>query len=226
VGSAVSRSRLTSATSAFTLAAGSLLFAVPRIHERRQSHWRRAYDGSVRRALDAKLTYDDYAAIPSDGQIYQIVDGEVFVSPAPSPYHQRASKRLQRQLEDYFETSGRGEVFDAPIDLILGPHDIMQPDLVVAPHSAITRRGIEDVPILVVEVLSPSTATFDRQVKARRLAALGVPHYWILDHDARHLECFRNESGVFTLAATADRDATIAAPGFDGLIVDLALLWR
>lgn len=180
----------------------------------------------MRRALDAKLTYDDYAAIPSDGKTYQIVDGEVFVSPAPSPYHQRASKRLQRQLEEYFETSGRGEVFNAPIDLILGPHDIMQPDLVVAPPAAITRRGIEDVPILVVEVLSPSTATFDRQVKARRLAALGVPHYWILDHDARRLECFTNESGAFSLAATAEGDAKIGAPGFGGLTIDLAPLWR
>jgi Uma2 family endonuclease len=61
----------------------------------------------TRRALNAKLTYDDYAAIPSNGLIYQITDGEVFVTPAPSPYHQRASKRLQRQLEAYFEASGR-----------------------------------------------------------------------------------------------------------------------
>lgn len=180
----------------------------------------------MRRALDAKLTYDDYAAIPSDGRIYQIADGEVYVTPAPSPYHQRASKRLQRQLEAYFETSGRGEVFDAPIDLILGPHDVTQPDLVVAPPSAITRRGIEAPPILVVEVLSPSTEAFDRQVKARRFAALGVPHYWILDPEARQLECYRNEDGAFVLVTAVDGDGVMQALDFDGLTIDLAALWR
>ncbi|MGD9902372.1 MAG: Uma2 family endonuclease [Vicinamibacterales bacterium] len=179
----------------------------------------------MRRALDAKLTYDDYAAIPSDGRIYQIADGEVYVTPAPSPYHQRASKRLQRQLEAYFESSGRAEVFNAPIDLILGPHDITQPDLVVAPPAAVTRRGIEAPPMLVVEVLSPSTEVFDRQVKARRFAALGVPHSWMLDPEARRLDCYRNEGGTFVLVATADGDVVVAAAGFDGLTVDLGALW-
>lgn len=180
----------------------------------------------MRRALDAKLTYDDYAAIPSDGRIYQIADGEVFVSPSPSPFHQRASKRLQRQLEAYFEAPGIAEVFNAPIDLILSPHDITQPDLVVAPASSITRRGIEAVPLLVVEVLSPSTETFDRQVKARRFAALGVPHYWLLDIDARRLECYRNESGTLVFATGGAGDENVEAPGFTGLSIDLAALWR
>jgi Uma2 family endonuclease len=180
----------------------------------------------MRRALDAKLTYDDYAAVPSDGLIYQIVDGDVFVTPAPSPYHQRASKRLQRQLEAYFEPSGRGEVFNAPIDLILGPHDIVQPDLVVVTPAAITRRGIEDVPLLVVEVLSPSNEAFDREIKARRLAALRLPHYWLVDPDLQRLECYRNEGGTFVLAASAAGSESIGAPGFEGLTVDLGALWR
>lgn len=60
----------------------------------------------MQRALNAKLTYDDYAAIPSNGLIYQIADGEVFVTPAPSPYQQRASKRLQRHTL-FFGRHGR-----------------------------------------------------------------------------------------------------------------------
>lgn len=83
----------------------------------------------MQRALNARLTYDDYAAIPSDGRTYEIVDGEVYVTPAPSPLHQRTSRRLQRQLEEYLEAKG-AEVFDAPIDLILTNSDIMQPDLI------------------------------------------------------------------------------------------------
>ncbi len=87
------------------------------------------------RALTTRLTYDDYAAIPSDGRIHQIVDGEVSVTPAPSPLHQRASKRLQRQLEEYFEAPGLAEVFNAPIDLILSHSDITQPAIVVVAGS-------------------------------------------------------------------------------------------
>lgn len=180
----------------------------------------------MQRALNAKLTYEDYAAIPSDGRTYQIVDGEVYVTPAPSPFHQRASKRLQRQLEAFFEEAGHAEVFDAPIDLILTNHDVSQPDLVVAEASSITRRGIEATPPLVVEVLSPSTESFDRQVKGRRYAILGVPNYWVLDPDARRLECFRNDGGRYVLSVTAEREERIAIPEFPGLTIDLPTLWR
>ncbi|MGQ0733209.1 MAG: Uma2 family endonuclease [Acidobacteriota bacterium] len=181
----------------------------------------------MQRTLNAKLTYEDYASIPADGKIYQILDGEVFVTPAPSPFHQRSSKRLQRQLERYFEESGRGEVFDAPIDLILSPHDIAQPDLaVVTDRLSVVRRGIEAPPLVVVEVLSPSTERYDRQTKARRYATLGVAHYWILDHEARRLECFRNRDGVFELVVSADGDSTLGHPDFDGLSIDLAAIWR
>ena len=89
------------------------------------------------------------------------------MTPAPSPFHQRASKRLQRQLERYFEDTGRAEVFNSPINLILSPHDIAQPDLaVVTDRWSVVRRGIEAPPLLVVEVLSPSTERLDRGTRA------------------------------------------------------------
>ncbi len=181
----------------------------------------------MQRALNARLTYDDYAAIPTDGKTYQIVDGEVYVTPAPSPFHQRASKRLQRQLEAYFETSGAGEVFDAPIDLILSNHDVTQPDIaVVTDRSSITRRGIEAPPLLIVEVLSPSTERFDRQVKARHYAAVGVPHYWVLDPDQRRLECYTNVDGTFVLSASGEGDEILALPDLDRLEIQLPAIWR
>jgi Uma2 family endonuclease len=181
----------------------------------------------MRRALNAKLTYEDYLAIPSDGQIHQILDGEVFVTPSPTPFHQRASKRLQRQLERYFEASGRGEVFNAPIDVILSDHDIAVPDIVVvADRQSIVRRGIEAPPLLIVEVLSPSTERYDRETKSKRYGLLGVAHYWILDHDARRLQCFRNRDGVFELAVSGDGDVTLVHPDFEGLAIDLGAIWR
>lgn len=178
------------------------------------------------RAIHSKLTYDDYAAAPSNGRIYQIVDGEVIVTPAPSPLHQRASRRLQRQLEQYFEPLG-GEVFNAPIDLILSNHDVTQPDLVVVTDRAsVTKRGIEAPPALVVEVLSPSTENYDRQLKAKRFAALGVPNFWVLDPGAQRLECFRNNSGEYVVTSDAEGATMMVSPDFEGLSIDLASIWR
>ena len=81
--------------------------------------------------LKQKLDYSDYAGIPPDGKRYEILDGDLFVASVPNPLHQRVSKRLRRQLEDYFEGRAMGEVFNAPIDVILTHQDVIQPDLVV-----------------------------------------------------------------------------------------------
>jgi len=81
--------------------------------------------------LKTRLDYDDLAHAPDDGKQYELLDGDLFVTPAPSPFHQRVSKRLQRQLERYFEDGGLGEVFNAPLDVILTSHDVVEPDLIV-----------------------------------------------------------------------------------------------
>jgi Uma2 family endonuclease len=184
--------------------------------------------------LKQKLDYSDYAAIPEDGKRWEIIDGEPYVTPAPNPFHQRASRRLQRQLEDYFAPRG-GEVFDAPIDLILSPQDVVQPDLVVVlDASLVTRRGIEGgPPALVVEVLSPSTSARDRALKARLYASAGIPQYWLLDPEARSLEVFHLEQGAagptrgYRLAASAavPIETPMAVPGWDGLGIDLAAVF-
>ena len=137
--------------------------------------------------LKRKLDYEDYAGIPPSPNRYELIDGELCVTPAPSPFHQRVSRRLQRVLEDYFHPRGLGEVFDAPIDLILTRRDVVQPDLLVAAAGQVSARGIEGVPLLVVEILSPSTTRQDRTVKAQRYAALGIVHYWMADPEGRRL---------------------------------------
>lgn len=177
--------------------------------------------------LTRRLGYEDYERIPPDGKRHEILDGELYVTPAPTPLHQRLSKRLQRRLEDYFEARGIGEVFDAPIDLVLSKHDIVQPDLlVVMDPSQVTHRAIEGVPLLVVEVLSPSTRALDRSVKMRRYAELGIRHYWILDPDAGRLDCLRLEVNGYQPVAGATVPETLVHPEWPDLTIDLAALWR
>lgn len=177
--------------------------------------------------LKRKLDYSDIAAAPSDGKRYELVRGDLLVNPAPSPMHQRISRRLERQLEDYFHERAIGEVFDAPIDVILTPHDVFEPDLlVVADPGHISKRGIERPPLLVVEILSPSTRSVDRGIKSRRYAELGLSHYWIVDPDERRVECFRLAAGAFAPVAEANGDAILRHPDWDGLAIDLAALWQ
>src|SRR6266849_2538913 len=175
-----------------------------------------------------KLGYEDYARLPSgDGKRYEVLDGELYVTPAPSPLHQRLSKRLQRQLEDYFEARGLGEVFNAPIDLVLAKHDIVEPDLVIVAEPAqISQRAIEGVPLLVAEVLSPSTRAQDRGIKMRRYSDLGIPHYWIVDPDAETIECWGLAGGVYRRAADASVPGVLRHPDWPDLSNDLAALWR
>ena len=173
------------------------------------------------------LDYEYYASLPSDGRRYEIIHGELYVNPAPSPLHQRVSRRLQRQLADFYHPTGRGEVFDAPVDLILGPHDILQPDLVVVARcSEITARGIEAPPWLVVEILSPSTRNQDLKVKFERYAELGVKNYWIVDANDRRIRCFALREGRFVLIVEGHDDDVLRHESWDGLEVHLEPLWR
>jgi Uma2 family endonuclease len=172
------------------------------------------------------LDYDDYAAIPPDGKRYELLEGDVHVTPAPSPRHQWTSKKLQRQLEDYFEGRGIAKVFNAPIDVILARNDVVQPDIVVVTDQGqISARGIEGPPELLVEVLSPSTETYDRAAKARRYAALGVRHLWFVDPGARRLECHRLEGPTWNQVLEGEGDVTLSHPDWPGLAIRLADLW-
>lgn len=177
--------------------------------------------------LKKKLDYSDYAAIPDDGKRYEVLDGRPRLMPSTDPFHQRVSRRLQRQLEDYFEARSLGEVFNAPIDVILSNHDILQPDLVVvARPEQVSNRGIEGAPLLVVEILSPSSFGTDKGIKAARYTALGVLHYWIVDPDAQRIECFRSRGGEYERVCQREGTDSLVHPDGSDLVLDLAALWH
>ncbi|HEX6851653.1 MAG TPA: Uma2 family endonuclease [Candidatus Polarisedimenticolaceae bacterium] len=171
--------------------------------------------------LVRKLGYDDYARLPDDGKRYELLGGEVFVTPAPGIGHQRAVRKLCRHLDDYFGSSA--EVFPAPTDVILGPHDVVQPDLVVVDDpAALSSRAVERAPLLVVEILSPGTARRDRGLKLERYATLGVRHVWLVDHEVPRWEAFRTTAGRAERVAAAEGDeAIVEHPDFPGLTLRL-----
>lgn len=147
-----------------------------------------------------KLTYEDYAQFPEDGCQHEIIDGEHFVNPAPSTYHQAVSRRLQFSLYAQIELTKRGVVIDAPYDVQLFKHDILQPDLVVVlkeQQHIITLSRIEGTPDLVVEILSQSTASRDRRLKRDTYQRAGVREYWIVDPFEQNIEQLVLRDGVY-----------------------------
>ena len=150
-------------------------------------------------------TYDEYARLPDDGDRYEVIQGEVCVTPGPRPRHQWVSARLQRLLGDYVEAHGLGVILD-DVDLLFSSGEFLRPDLLWVPRdrlAGITTRGVECAPGLVVEVLSPGSESVDRGKKPGRYAELGVPEYWLADPQRNVLELFRPPTGGEPAGSTA-----------------------
>ncbi|NOZ55325.1 MAG: Uma2 family endonuclease [Calditrichaeota bacterium] len=138
-----------------------------------------------------RLTLEDYRQLPDDGKRYEILEGELAVTPAPGTKHQRIVGNLFRLLTQFLSKGPAGEVFVAPLDVVLAPHTVVQPDLLFvseARANIIREDGIYGAPDLVVEVLSPSTAERDRGVKRRLYLHYGVREVWLMDPEARTFE--------------------------------------
>jgi Uma2 family endonuclease len=130
-------------------------------------------------------------ALPDDGERYEVLDGELFVSPAPSFNHQRLVFHLARILDDYVRAHKLGEVFIAPADVEFSPQRLLQPDVFVIPPTPGKRpQSFQDVGrlLLSAEVLSAATARTARMEKRDILREERVPEYWIVDADARVFE--------------------------------------
>lgn len=134
-------------------------------------------------------------ALPDDGKRYEVLDGELFVTPAPGNPHQRAAAEMHLILGPYTRDNRVGETWLAPTDLVFGPRRLLEPDLFVVALVAGKRTMDEgEMPqrlLLTVEILSPSTRRADRVRKRAIYMDEGVPEYWIVDLDARLIERWR-----------------------------------
>jgi Uma2 family endonuclease len=171
-----------------------------------------------------RFTYEDYVLLPEDRR-YEVIDGELFLTPAPTPYHQIVGRRIQRAIEDHVEREALGVVLDAPCDVVLSRFDVLQPDIFfisASRRSVIGEKFISGAPDLVVEVLSPGTRRRDRVLKAKRYASFGVREMWIADPDKKTIEVFVNTGQVFRREALHAADDVLRSPLLPGLEVPLA----
>jgi Uma2 family endonuclease len=174
-------------------------------------------------------TYSEFARLPNDGNRYEVIAGELYVTPAPRPRHELISQRLNIQLANFVNQHRLGWVFTAPIDVLFAEGEYVEPDLVFVRRERvgiISDRGIEAAPDLIVEILSDSTATLDRGAKLRQYTRFGVPLYWIADPEAQRLEVYQLLGDPGTPVLAADTVTWTPVAGGPSLTIEVPPLFR
>ncbi|HEY3368639.1 MAG TPA: Uma2 family endonuclease [Symbiobacteriaceae bacterium] len=149
-----------------------------------------------------RFTYEDYKQLPEDKRV-ELIEGELLMTPAPTTRHQAILGELFGQIRMFARHRRLGQVFMAPVDVILSEENVVQPDLVFVSrerrHIVDPDGGINGAPDLAVEILSPRTAGRDRLFKRKLYAMFGVREYWIVDPVTRAIEVLvPGESGLET----------------------------
>jgi Uma2 family endonuclease len=141
------------------------------------------------------ITAEDLEALPDDGHRYELVDGNVLVTPAPGKSHQRCVTRLIVLLDS--AAGPEHLVLPAPFDWVAGEQTLFQPDVVVTLDADVGPRRLESPPLVAVEVLSPGTRLVDLNLKRAAYQREGVPAYWLVDPDEPSLVVLRLAAGVY-----------------------------
>jgi Uma2 family endonuclease len=176
------------------------------------------------------LTYDDYVTFPdSDGIRKEIIEGELFMSPAPAIKHQLILKRLSQLLDQFVQRKGLGEVLIAPCDVIFSNINILQPDILYISNKnfqILTELNIKGAPDLIIEILSPSTIENDRIYKKLVYEKFGVKEYWIVDPQEEMIEVWTLKDARFQLFQKVKKDQQFKSKLLENFELDLSLIFR
>jgi len=173
-----------------------------------------------------KFTYDDYLLFPDDGRRHELIEGDRYMTPAPSTTHQRIVVRLSTVLESFLKQRQGGQMFVAPTDVVLSPLDVVQPDLFFvssAKASIVTNRNIQGAPDLVVEIVSEATRKTDEIVKRKLYERFDVPEYWIIDPEIETIKIYRmTAQGYHRIAElNCEADDALSTPILPDLTIQL-----
>jgi Uma2 family endonuclease len=177
-------------------------------------------------AASLYYTAEMVRALPEDGNRYETVHGELLVTPAPRLWHQEIVGRLYEELRAYLRSYSVGHVLASPADISWSSDTLVQPDVFVADLAQARTLDWNEVKqlLLAIEVLSPTTARYDRFTKRRLYQEVGVPVYWIVDPDEKLVEVWEPND---VLPATCSDSVTWRPEGaVEPLTIQLAELFR
>jgi Uma2 family endonuclease len=174
-------------------------------------------------------TYEDWLNFPDDGWKYEIIDGELQMTPPPGTGHQLSSGSLFARLYLYVEDHNLGKVLEAPCAVRLPTQTVpLEPDIFFVRQEKlgiIAEKEVQGVPDLIVEILSPSNASYDRETKFAVYQQAGVPEYWLMDYQAKTVECFVLQDGVYAPAGTYRVGDTVSAAVVPGFTIAVATIF-
>jgi len=153
------------------------------------------------------LTAADLETMPDDGHRYELIDGALIVTPSPAVAHQRAVGNLYLLLRAGCPDDL--EVMLAPLDITVSDITVLQPDLLVAPRTTLSGRKMVGLPVLAVEVLSPSTRLIDLNLKRAAFERAGVASYWVVDPEVPALTAWQLVEGRYAEVAVATGEETV-----------------
>lgn len=169
-------------------------------------------------------TYQQYLELDDD-QRYQILDGELIMTPAPSTQHQRIALNVVLRLAHFVTERMLGEVFFAPTDVVLNDDQVVQPDVLFVRKDRlhiVKLRAVHGAPDLVVEILSPASLRMDRYRKAAMYQCAGVTEYWIVDPANQAIEVHVLGASGYELFSFAAETGAVGSKLLDGLAIAIA----
>ncbi len=182
-------------------------------------------------ASPRRIARADYVLMPEDNRIFNLLGGELRMTPAASLRHQDVVTTLARVLSGFVLENRLGKCWVAAVDVFISDEDIVQPDVLFLESAALERatpKGLEGPPTLAVEVLSPSTRRQDEVEKRALYERFGVPEYWLIDIDRGEVRILRREAGGESFAvelvlavSRGERLSTPLLPGFELPLSDL-----
>lgn len=167
------------------------------------------------------FTYHDYFALPEHGPRYQLVEGELYMAPAPNRFHQTISRNIEGAILGYLKDHKIGILYHAPFDVQLTDLNVYQPDIIFVKNehrSLLTKQGMRGAPDFVVEILSPATADLDLSLKREIYARTGVEELWIIEPDVKRIQVYRLQENRETPVVTHGEKGVIESSLFPGLV--------
>jgi Uma2 family endonuclease len=191
--------------------------------------WLRPTCGTMRPVETELFTVADYRAMPEGPPFYQLVEGELIMSPAPNFRHQVIAKNVFAALHGYLQRQRLGEAYFAPVDVFLSENDVVQPDVFFLSHAnqhLIETDGIHGAPDLVVEIVSPGSAQLDKKRKRAIYARSGVKELWLVDPVLEQIHRYDFATEVAKPVRVVDTEEQFETPLLPGLVINAADVFK